>query len=89
MNCPTCRDTVLVMSERQGIEIDYCPKCRGVWLDRGKLDKILERSTPQGQTVSVQSREAYPDKHHDKHYDEHHRHGDYHHKKKGLFDLFD
>lgn len=41
--CPTCR-VDLVMTERQGIEIDYCPKCRGVWLDRGELDKIIERS---------------------------------------------
>lgn len=40
-------DTVLVMSERQGIEIDYCPTCRGVWLDRGELDKIIERSGEQ------------------------------------------
>ncbi|SOZ17761.1 conserved hypothetical protein [Cupriavidus taiwanensis] len=44
MDCPVCPQTQLVMSERQGIEIDYCPKCRGVWLDRGELDKILERS---------------------------------------------
>ena len=44
MNCPTCKDTALVMADRQGIEIDYCPKCRGVWLDRGELDKIVERS---------------------------------------------
>ena len=44
MNCPICIDTNLVMSERQGIEIDYCPQCRGVWLDRGELDKIIERS---------------------------------------------
>ncbi len=44
MNCPV--DSVpLVMSERQGIEIDYCPQCRGVWLDRGELDKIIERSS--------------------------------------------
>jgi Zn-finger nucleic acid-binding protein len=43
MNCPVCKDE-LVMSERLGVEIDYCPKCRGVWLDRGELDKILERS---------------------------------------------
>lgn len=43
MNCPMC-NTPLVMSDRQGIEIDYCPKCRGVWLDRGELDKIIERS---------------------------------------------
>ena len=43
MNCPNCNE-VLVMSERQGVEIDYCPKCRGVWLDRGELDKIIEKS---------------------------------------------
>jgi Zn-finger nucleic acid-binding protein len=44
MKCPTDNAT-LVMSERAGIEIDYCPECRGVWLDRGELDKILERAT--------------------------------------------
>ena len=44
MNCPICPNTVLVMTERVGIEIDYCPKCRGVWLDRGELEKIIERS---------------------------------------------
>jgi Zn-finger nucleic acid-binding protein len=44
MKCPVCAEPDLVMSERQGIEIDYCPKCRGVWLDRGELDKILDRS---------------------------------------------
>ena len=43
MPCPVCR-AALTMSERQGIEIDYCPNCRGVWLDRGELDKIIERS---------------------------------------------
>ncbi len=43
MNCPT-DGTRLEMSERSGIEIDYCPECRGVWLDRGELDKIIERS---------------------------------------------
>lgn len=43
MQCPIDQ-TELVMSERQGIEIDYCPKCRGVWLDRGELDKIIERA---------------------------------------------
>ena len=55
MACPI-DGTTLVMSERQGIEIDYCPSCRGVWLDRGELDKIIERSSaaeqpapPQGQ----------------------------------------
>lgn len=43
MLCPVC-NVSLVMSDRQGIEIDYCPQCRGVWLDRGELDKIIERS---------------------------------------------
>lgn len=46
MQCPT-DETTLVMSERSGIEIDYCPTCRGVWLDRGELDKIIERSLGQ------------------------------------------
>ena len=46
MQCPVCR-VPLAMSDRQGIEIDYCPQCRGVWLDRGELDKIIERSAPQ------------------------------------------
>ena len=45
MLCPLDK-TPLVMSERQSIEIDYCPTCRGVWLDRGELDKIIERSAP-------------------------------------------
>ncbi|WP_460844334.1 TFIIB-type zinc ribbon-containing protein [Noviherbaspirillum agri] len=44
MQCPVCKETQLVMTERQNIEIDYCPQCRGVWLDRGELDKIIERS---------------------------------------------
>lgn len=44
MNCPNCREAQLVMADRQGVEIDYCPDCRGIWLDRGELDKIVERS---------------------------------------------
>ena len=44
MFCPVCKRVELVMTDRQGIEIDYCPTCRGVWLDRGELDKLIERS---------------------------------------------
>ena len=44
MNCPKC-NIALSMSYRQGVEIDFCPQCRGVWLDRGELDKIIERTT--------------------------------------------
>lgn len=49
MNCPTC-NVSLNMSQREGIEIDYCPQCRGIWLDRGELDKIIERSAKETQT---------------------------------------
>lgn len=44
MNCPKC-NVALSMTDRQGVEIDFCPQCRGVWLDRGELDKIIERSS--------------------------------------------
>ncbi len=44
MKCPVCKEPNLVMADRQGIEVDYCPQCRGIWLDRGELDKIIERS---------------------------------------------
>ena len=46
LHCPVCRVN-LVMTERQNVEIDYCPQCRGVWLDRGEIDKIIERSLDQ------------------------------------------
>jgi uncharacterized protein len=44
MKCPSCPDSTLAMSDRQGVEIDYCSQCRGVWLDRGELDKLVERA---------------------------------------------
>ena len=44
MKCPLCKTVDLNMSQRDGVEIDYCPQCRGVWLDRGELEKIIERS---------------------------------------------
>jgi uncharacterized protein len=47
MKCPVC-DVDLLLAERQGVEIDYCPKCRGVWLDRGELDILIERSNALG-----------------------------------------
>ena len=53
MLCPSCRVS-LIMSERSGIEIDYCPQCRGIWLDRGELDKIIERSIRDSAPASSQ-----------------------------------
>jgi uncharacterized protein len=85
MNCPACVSESLVMSERQGIEIDYCSKCRGVWLDRGELDKIIERSVggePARDTERDQR--GYSGRE-----DSHHG-GSYQKKRKGfLSELFD
>jgi Zn-finger nucleic acid-binding protein len=49
MKCPVCKSVNLVMSDKKGVEIDYCPECRGVWLDRGELDKIIERTNDYSQ----------------------------------------
>lgn len=57
MNCPVCQ-IELKMADRQGVEIDYCPRCRGVWLDRGELDKILARS-PSGRWDAMPPEERY------------------------------
>lgn len=53
MQCPKCEIVALTMSDRAGVEIDYCPACRGVWLDRGELDKIIERSLSYGSRPSI------------------------------------
>lgn len=84
MKCPSCNIS-LVMTDRSGIEIDYCPECRGVWLDRGELDKIIERSASAAPIAHSAPRPA-----------PHDRSGgsrdDYHYKKKpkSLFgEIFD
>ena len=89
MKCPNDNATLLI-TERNGIEIDYCPECRGVWLDRGELDKLIER------TGTGESRPTYRDEHQDEHkrYDNHRDdHHDGHHKKhkkeNPLADFFD
>jgi Zn-finger nucleic acid-binding protein len=71
MKCPV-DDTVLQMTDRQGIEIDYCPQCRGVWLDRGELDKIIDRS-PSSPSASP-SEVSYPPREQPT-YDERHSQG--------------
>ncbi|EIL98761.1 hypothetical protein RHOFW104T7_03500 [Rhodanobacter thiooxydans] len=57
MLCPTCKDVNLSMTDRQGIEIDYCPRCRGIWLDRGELDRLIERAE---RAVSAPAHAAAP-----------------------------
>ena len=59
MQCPVC-NIELRMSERQGVEIDYCPQCRGVWLDRGELDKIVERGSQEQRRASGGERQDEP-----------------------------
>jgi len=82
MKCPNCNAN-LIMSERSGIEIDYCPECRGVWLDRGELDKIIERSSQ-----SVQNTQAINQGNNQNYYKG--SSSNYNNKKKGLLsDLFD
>jgi Zn-finger nucleic acid-binding protein len=91
MNCPICH-VALVISEKQGIEIDYCPQCRGIWLDRGELDKIIERSTPEGQSRFYDSNHSFNQHHNDHDHHKYHGNSDYyqHHKQKNwLSDLFD
>jgi hypothetical protein len=84
MNCPVCKNAQLVLSERQGIEIDYCPNCRGVWLDRGELDKIMERTSKENIVYDQPRAQEY------RRDDDYYKHG---HKKKKhegfLGDLFD
>jgi hypothetical protein len=63
MLCPTCANTQLVIAERSGVEIDYCPKCRGVWLDRGELDKLIDRAaamTPSPQQLPPHHQATHP-----------------------------
>ena len=78
MKCPVCTTVELKMIDRQGVEIDYCPECRGVWLDRGELDKIIERSSSQAAAPALPQtdpqyqqsghhQQPYRKQHHDDH----------------------
>lgn len=60
MFCPVCAQTTLLMTERQGVEIDYCPKCRGVWLDRGELDKLIALAAPRDDSGLTRGDTARP-----------------------------
>ena len=98
MKCPICVDTDLVMSERSGVEIDYCPKCRGVWLDRGELDKIIEKNSmaqnnPPIHQQQVQNQRPYNDYDRKQYSEGYGKYNDEYYKKRKkrgfLGDLFD
>jgi Zn-finger nucleic acid-binding protein len=84
MKCPVCTTVNLSMSDRQGIEIDYCPQCRGVWLDRGELDKLIERSAAPAAVPQASAPRQYDSR-------SHYSDDDYRKRKKKSFlgDMFD
>lgn len=90
MRCPV-DNTELMMAERQGVEIDYCPQCRGVWLDRGELDKIIERSDDDDRPRRDEPRMREQDYRGDQYRDQRHygSHKPYKKKKSLLGEIFD
>lgn len=91
MNCPVC-NVQLLMTERLGTPIDYCPQCRGIWLEKGKLDRIIERSGAETPSQAIpRSHDTHPfrrdDEHHDKPHDDHY--GGNRKKRSFLHALFD
>jgi len=96
MKCPIDQN-ILQMTERSGVEIDYCPECRGIWLDRGELDKIIEKAEQQNvqQAAQYAERSDTDDRHQDDRDDRHDEHkqddrSSPNNKKKGSFigDIF-
>ena len=98
MKCPVCPETELLMTVREGIEIDYCPQCRGVWLDRGELDQIIRRAAQSSLAEAQSEREEWGEHERERRAN---RHDGYHYgdprgrrehgrrKKSFLGDLFD
>lgn len=96
MKCPNCTTLNLVMAERQGVEIDYCPECRGVWLDRGELDKIISRAAEQSDSQPLPTASQQQPHYQPQPSPYHHGHGQQHgyghkpyRKKSFLEELFD
>ena len=102
MKCPVCKDVTLLMSEKKGIEIDYCPECRGKWLARGELEKLIakeETYNKEHYEYKHKSKEHYEDrdyerKHYDDYDDKYYKDNKYHRKRKResfmgeIFDIF-
>lgn len=96
MKCPICTTVDLKLADRQGVEIDYCPECRGIWLDRGELDKLIERSYAPAAMQNAPAEPFRPQGHHEagpfgkQHHDKHgSHHNQPHGRKSWLAELFD
>jgi uncharacterized protein len=88
LKCPVCPESTLALSERQGIEIDYCPNCRGVWLDRGELDKLVELSSRPSSAHAATPVRGAPPPFADSDYG-HDSHRGYKRRKSWLGEIFD
>jgi Zn-finger nucleic acid-binding protein len=98
MKCPSCKEPDLLMTERQSIEIDYCPACRGVWLDRGELDRLIEKAQAEVAAKAVERAPAqykpdavYRDGNYRKQYkeDDYYKHQKHYKRKSLLSEIFD
>ena len=82
MKCPVCKDVTLLMSEKKGIEIDYCPECRGIWLDRGELEKLIEKETAYNDNYYQESRKPRePERDYGKDYENNYKKDEYYYDK--------
>jgi|WetSurMetagenome_2_1015567.scaffolds.fasta_scaffold492461_1 uncharacterized protein len=89
MNCPICNVTLL-MTDKHGVEIDYCPQCRGIWLDRGELEKIIGKVNQSDSKIELENRGDRRYNDHDDHSYHNDDHGYKYKRKKGLLgELFD
>ena len=100
MKCPLCKNVTLLMTEKKGVEIDYCPECRGIWLDRGELDKLIEKEESYNKehygNYSKREHDDYSYKHYhcDDYYGRDYKSDKYHHKRRKesfmgeIFDIF-
>lgn len=80
MKCPVCKDVTLLMSEKKGVEIDYCPECRGIWLDRGELEKLIEKEETYNKEhyeYKHESKEYHDDRYDNKYSERNRYHDDY------------
>ncbi len=90
MKCPICNNINLLMADKNGVEIDYCPECRGIWLDRGELEKIIESSNNYEKNNQQQYKSHSADRHDDNHNYSNDKYQDKRYKKKSfLGDMFD
>jgi uncharacterized protein len=95
MKCPVCKEHDLLIAERRSVEIDYCPSCRGVWLDRGELDKLIaqDAALPDSSVAPRANRDGHRDRDHS--YERNRGYGDHgarygtQRKKRSIFDVFD